>query len=65
MKGFHWKDGWHFERIENGDVVIKKDQEGMEFKLVIDANSWCSIVASVSDSGTFYKVKEIHDKKEE
>lgn len=51
---FHYKDGWYFERLEDGSVKIthpatgyRNVREGIE----IDPASWASIVASVTPVG--------------
>lgn len=53
---FHYKDGIYFKREENGDVtIVIKDSAHVDAKVVktlnIDVNGWCSIIASVSDTG--------------
>lgn len=54
MGKFHWTDGVFFERTDDGSVKVTKgggfDTDG-ETLFVIDANSWASIVASVSAGG--------------
>ncbi len=62
---FHWRDGWYFGRIlgSKGDVIIRNDQFG-GFSIIIDAASWCSIIASVSKEGetseSWQKANELH-----
>lgn len=54
---FHWKNGWYFGRLPDGDVVIMNANFG-GFKLIIDKDSWPSIVAGVSknaDSAESYQ----------
>lgn len=49
---FHYKDGWLFSRLENGSVCIEKENILTPgFKIIIDSDSWASIVASVSIKG--------------
>ncbi len=57
---FHWKDGWYFERLDDGSVRIRHEDpatkaEGayVENDVCIDIpiDSWASIVASVSAKG--------------
>ncbi|MDO9333540.1 MAG: hypothetical protein Q7T57_03335, partial [Dehalococcoidales bacterium] len=51
---FHWKDGWYFERLEDGVVRIfhiPLGEKVADKDIEIDANSWASIVASVTHSG--------------
>lgn len=55
-KGFHWREGWYFERLENGDVRLRKDtehpSEALPFvDVIIPAREWASIVSSVSHGG--------------
>ena len=57
MGKFHYRDGWYFEQLEDGSVRItypggwidggKRDVE----EFIIDTDSWCSIIASMSRSG--------------
>ena len=58
VKGkFHYRDGLHFERLEDGSVRITypggwiDDKRREEETFVIEANSWASIVAHVSHRG--------------
>lgn len=55
---FHYKDGWYFERIKDGDVrIYHLDAKGLMDKgFVVDASSWVSIVASVSSLGDIAEV---------
>jgi len=70
---FHWKDGWYFERLEDGSVRIyhedleaDQEKEMVEYDVVIDIDpdSWASIVASVSARGdtaeAFQVAKRFH-----
>lgn len=63
---FHWKDNWYFERRENGGVrIYHLDERGIaDEDIEIDADSWASIVASVSASGetgeTFREARDFH-----
>jgi hypothetical protein len=55
---FHWKDGWFFERLPNGSVMITKRKDGgLESPIitreVIPPEEWASVVASVSKHGDF------------
>ena len=74
---FHSKDGWHWRRNENGSVSVEHHVYGTEknelgelmytidVKENIDADSWASIVASVSASGEaggrWFTAREFHD----
>lgn len=56
MQGFHWREGWYFDRLPNGDVHLKKDanhsSEAFPFvDVTIPASEWASIVSSVSAAG--------------
>lgn len=52
---FHYRDGWYFERLEDGSVRITHpdgpgvNSEPEEFD--IDPDSWASIVAAVTPVG--------------
>jgi hypothetical protein len=59
---FHWKDGWFFNRADDGSVEIFHTTDGKEPRprvegsrdtnvfvhLTIPADNWASIIASVS-----------------
>lgn len=58
---FHYKDGWFFTRQNDGSVLLecrdKMQPDGEVLtSLKIDADSWCSVIASMSDTG------ETHEK---
>jgi len=67
-KGFHYKEGWYFNRHENGKVSITKMDSAthtiIESCIVVDPDSWASAVASVSAFGetheTFNNVLAFH-----
>jgi len=49
--GFHAHDGWYFKRGEDGSVRILAPDSlgpGGSQRIDLDANTWASIVASVS-----------------
>ncbi len=62
---FHYKDGWYFERLDDGGVriyhveqsvltrspVLGLECEEYDMVLDIDSDSWASVVASVSAQG--------------
>jgi hypothetical protein len=58
---FHARAGWYFRRGEDGSVTIWPG-EGEE--ITLDADSWASVVASVSAAGessvTFALAKALH-----
>ena len=62
--GFHWQNGIYFKRLDDGAVEIVQESEKPANYLRIDADSWASIVASVSkqgeEQGRFYQAKEFH-----
>ena len=50
---YHWKDGWHFEKLENGSVRIYHIEPGVKPEIAdedieIDAASWHDLVEAVS-----------------
>lgn len=67
---FHAKDGWFFNRREDGSVEIRHNPSTQpnvnESALVtFDANSWASIVSSVSakgeEDGRYYTALAFHN----
>ncbi len=53
---FHYKDGIFFKREDDGSVTVIKRviaHDGAEIiaEFTIDADGWCSIIASMSDTG--------------
>jgi hypothetical protein len=53
---FHVKDGLYFERLSDGNVRVLKRRDGkpdsaVVFDMIIDRDSWCSIIASMSYYG--------------
>lgn len=50
-EGFHAKDGWYFERHEDGSVTIRAAVNRCDESITVDASSWASIVASMSNAG--------------
>ena len=60
---FHWKDGWYFGKTVGGDVTIENKSLGIS-RMLIDPDSWCSIIASVSKTGdtaeNFAQAQEFH-----
>lgn len=66
MASFHGRDGWYFERLEDGSVRIeKRDGERVAHHVELDAGTWASVVASVSrageHAGTFQMAQWVHD----
>lgn len=65
---FHWKDNWYFERRDDGVVrIYHLDDHGIaDEDIEIDADSWASIIASVSARGdtaeAFHEAREFHNK---
>lgn len=73
---FHAKDGWHFDRLDGGDVRITRRvpvlTETGDFAMAravveqvdLDENSWSSVVASMSERGedrsTFDAAQRLH-----
>ena len=75
---FHYKDNWYFDRLSDGSVQIYRgthDISGFPLYpstsliLEIDADSWCSIIASVSKDGenarTWELAKQLHNREAE
>ena len=67
---FHAKDGWFFQRNEDGSVSIihnpsSSPDQGKAPDVTIDASVWASVVASVSrsgeENGRFYEALRFHD----
>lgn len=62
---FHWKNGWMFERQENGDVKFWNDEKKVLVEHV-PADEWASIIASVANqgetAGRYERAKEFHQK---
>lgn len=71
ITGFHAKDGWYFERnTGTGGVIITKRGaaafgEPIVEQLHVEADTWASIVASVSREGetarTWQEALKFHD----
>jgi hypothetical protein len=49
--GFHARDGWYFQRQDDGSVKISASVQRCTEELTIDPDTWASIVASVSAKG--------------
>jgi hypothetical protein len=70
-KGFHAKDGWYFERDSgtNGVIITKRGAAAFGSPVVeqiqVEADTWASIVASVSREGetarTWQEALKFHD----
>ncbi|MCI0553693.1 MAG: hypothetical protein L0287_22325 [Anaerolineae bacterium] len=55
---FHLKEGWFFERLPNGSVMVTKRKDaGLESpiitRIVVLPEEWASVVAAVSAAGEF------------
>lgn len=73
MMAYHWRDGLHFGRMENGDVRIWRELRPAEppgnmveeVYAMIPADEWASIVAGVSAIGdtrdTWDRARHLHD----
>jgi hypothetical protein len=64
---FHWRDGWHFTRLDGGAVRIEHrkpspaDAEEYPAFAMIDPASWASIIAHVSaDPNQFAAAERFH-----
>jgi hypothetical protein len=72
VTGFHWRDGWFFQRQEEGSVRVfhvspphvAPEPPDTDVDFTVEPNSWASIVASVSvageHGGRFYRAHEFH-----
>jgi hypothetical protein len=67
-EGFHAKDGWFFRREDDGSVHISAPDSmgpGAHQVVTLDADTWASVVASVSARGEtadrFAKARRFHD----
>lgn len=49
--GFHAQEGWYFERQPDGSVKISAAVQRCTESIVLDADTWASIAASVSAAG--------------
>jgi len=50
-EGFHARDGWYFQRQDDGSVKISAAVSRSTETLTIPPNEWASIVAAVSAQG--------------
>jgi hypothetical protein len=67
-KGFHARDGWYFRREDDGSVHIAAPDSlgpGASQVVTLDADTWASVVASVSRNGetadSFAAAARFHD----
>lgn len=67
-EGFHARDNWYFRREDDGSVRITAPDSmgpGAHQVVTLDANTWASVVASVSADGqtteTFRAAGRFHD----
>ena len=65
--GFHARDNWFFRREDDGSVRILAPDTmgpGAHQAVTLDANTWASVVASVSARGetseTFQAARDFH-----
>jgi len=49
--GFHARDGWYFERQDDGSVKISAAVDRCTEQLILPAAEWASVVAAVSAEG--------------
>jgi hypothetical protein len=49
--GFHARDGWYFERQEDGSVKLSAAVGRSTETLTLPANEWASVVAAVCAEG--------------
>lgn len=50
-EGFHAKDGWYFERQDDGSVKISAAVDRSTEVITLDPSTWASIIASMSTEG--------------
>ncbi len=61
-----YRDGWEFERLENGDVHVRKVDAGgaVAAEVTVPATEWGCFVAAVSGSGktpdTYFDAMSLH-----
>jgi hypothetical protein len=67
IEGFHAHSDWYFRRKEDGSVLITAPDSlgpGAHQVVTLDANTWASVVASVSASGetaeTWNAARQMH-----
>jgi len=74
MDRFHYENGWYFSRLPNGDVCIENGYLPVHghrgvIKLIIDSDSWISIITAVSHGGSvaenYQKAEEFHEGRSE
>lgn len=49
QSGFHWREGWYFQRQPDGGVAIS--QAELKIALSVPVAEWASIVASMTAAG--------------
>ncbi|WAZ20154.1 hypothetical protein STRCI_001253 [Streptomyces cinnabarinus] len=71
-KGFHARDNWFFRREDDGSVRILAPDSigpGAHQAVTLDADTWASVVASVSGGGetseSFQAARSFHDARPE
>lgn len=50
-EGFHAKDGWYFERQDDGSVKVSAAVDRSTEVITLGPSTWASIVASMSAEG--------------
>lgn len=66
-KGFHWRHGWYFKRMDDGEVrvIVDNDKGNAIVQAAIPAAEWASIVASVTSQGdnaeTYQRATDLHE----
>lgn len=57
---FHAKNGWFFERQEDGSVKVISPKD----RIILDPDTWASVIASMSIRGdsaeAFQEAKRLH-----
>lgn len=49
--GFHAKDGWYFERLDDGSVKVSAAVARSTEAITLGPSTWASIIASMSAAG--------------
>ncbi len=61
---FHVKEGWFFERMEDGKVRVYSPKP--DIRLEMDPDTWASVLASMSARGdsaeAFQDAQDFHNK---
>jgi hypothetical protein len=63
--GFHAKDGWYFERQEDGSVKIRAAVDRSTEVITLPPMEWASVMAALAAAGgtseTFQAARRLHE----